>query len=55
MPLRTHTQETSFPSKVVKVSAEEMMAIMRRNSSKKFIPSVLQNNAAGVPMLSHIM
>lgn len=39
----------------MKVSAEEMMAIMRRNSSKKFIPSVLQNNAAGEPMLSHIV
>ena len=28
---------------------------MRRNSSKKFIPSVLQNNAAGEPILSQIV
>ena len=55
MPLRTIVQETSLPSRVVKVSAEEMMAIMRRNSVRQFIPSVLHNNAAGEPVLTQIM
>jgi hypothetical protein len=55
MPLRTIVQGTSFPSRVVKVSAEEMMAIMRRNSVKQFIPSVLHNNVAGEAVLTHIM
>ena len=47
MPLRTIVQETSLPSRVVKVSAEEMM--------KQFIPSVLHNNVAGEAVLTHIM
>ena len=55
MPIRIIIQEPSLPSRVVKVSAEEMMAIMRRNSVKQFIPSVLHNNAAGEPVLSHLM
>lgn len=55
MPYRTMIQESVLPSKVVKVSADEMIAIIRRNSSKSFVPAVLHNNAAGTPILSHFM
>ena len=55
MPFTIMTQDTLLPSKIVKVSAEEMIAIMRRNPSKQFVPAVLHNNAAGTPVLSHVM
>lgn len=55
MPFRTMTQDTILPSKIVKVSADEMIAIMRRNSARQFVPAVLHNNAAGAPVLSHVM
>ncbi len=48
-------QEPVSPSKIVKVSASEMIAIMRRNSSKSFVPAVLHNNAAGIPILTQAL
>lgn len=55
MPYRTMLQENVLPSKIVKVSADEMIAIIRRNSAKSFVPAVLHNNAAGAPVLTHVL
>jgi hypothetical protein len=55
MPIRIMLQENVSPSKIIKVSADEMMAIMRRNSAKSYVPAVLHNNAAGASVLSHFM
>ena len=55
MPARYMLHENSSPSKVVKVSVDEMIAIMKRNSTKSFVPATLHNDAAGTPILSYLM
>lgn len=55
MPSRLTIQGSLLPSKIVKVSADEMIAIMRRNSAKSFVPAILHNNEAGAPVLSHVL
>lgn len=55
MPSNLTFKGSSFPSKIVKVSADEMIAIMRRNSSKSFVPVVMHNNEAGAPIFSHVL
>jgi len=49
---RYSTLQTIQPSKIVKVTAFEMIQIMKRNSSSSFIPATLHNGAAGVPVLT---
>jgi hypothetical protein len=55
MPARFPLYENTSPSKIIKVSVDEMIAIMKRNSSKSFVPATIHNNAAGTPILSHVM
>jgi len=55
MPARPTFDENSSPAKIVRVSVDEMIAIMKRNSSNSFIPAALHNNSAGIPVLTQLM
>jgi len=55
MPSRDIITDNASPSKIVRVSIDEMMLIMKRNSSNKFIPAKMHSNPAGTPIVAHIL
>lgn len=51
MESRRKPEITETPLKIVKVSIEQMMEIMRKNPGKKLVPAKTMQNPAGVQVL----
>jgi hypothetical protein len=47
MPAQDNNMNSSSSLNIVKVSIDEMVAIMRASNTKCFIPVKIENNAAG--------